>query len=225
MNLRTRLLLSVVVVCCCAADDTDASMIFYADLSGDQEVGPVVTDASGTGTFVLNDDETELSYSVEIFGLDIGNIRTPEDDDNIARAHIHAAPAGLNGGVVFGVLDPQHDQDDRIIFINDGDAGSIVLEGIWDVADEANGAQSLASQLANLKSSGLYFNVHTPANPGGEIRGQIIPIPEPSTVTLGALAAFGTAMLIRRRKRTAGSPTPRLPHGLARIERRRSRRR
>jgi len=195
------MLLAGCVAFCCAANSANAATIFLADLTGDQEVpNPVVTNAYGTGTFILSDDQTELSYSVEIYGLDIGDIRTPEPDDNITGTHLHNAPAGANGPVVFGMIGPQHDVVDRKITINDGNAGSIVLEGIWNVADEAEGADALANQIGNLLSGDIYINVHTPGNGGGEIRGQLYVIPEPAAVGLAGLAVLGIAAARRRRR-------------------------
>jgi hypothetical protein len=43
----------------------------------------------------------------------------------------------------------------------------------------------------------LYFNAHTSANPGGEIRGNLVP--EPATIGLFALGAVGVLLLARRR--------------------------
>jgi hypothetical protein len=53
-------------------------------LSGSEEVPPVTTSATGTGTITVNDDKT-VSGSV-----------TTKDVTGVA-AHIHIAPAGKNG--------------------------------------------------------------------------------------------------------------------------------
>jgi hypothetical protein len=66
--------------------------------------------------------------------------------------HIHEAPAGTNGGVAFNLSPPA------------AAAGSVIdLQFV-----------PTAQQVANGKANGWYFNLHTAANPGGEIRGQII---------------------------------------------------
>lgn len=67
---------------------------------------------------------------------------------NVTAAHFHRAPAGSNGGV---------------------------LEGLNGGPDDYCGVSRRldAVELAAAKADGLYFNVHTTANPGGEIRGQI----------------------------------------------------
>jgi len=67
-------------------------------------------------------------------------------------AHIHAAPAGKNGP--------------PIITLTKG------ADGEWKVPAEA---KLTDEQYAAFKSGGLYVNVHSAANKGGEIRGQLKP--------------------------------------------------
>jgi hypothetical protein len=67
-------------------------------------------------------------------------------------AHIHEAEAGKNGGVI-------------IPLTKNGDNG-------WSVPA---GAKLTDAQFDAYKKGGLYVNVHSAANPGGEIRGQIKP--------------------------------------------------
>jgi hypothetical protein len=109
------------------------------DLSGDQEVPKVTTQAKGNGTITIGDDK-----SVK------GSVTT----SNIAgtAAHIHEAEAGKNGGVI-------------IPLTKNGDNG-------WTVPA---GAKLTDAQFDAYKKGNLYVNVHTAANPGGEIRGQIKP--------------------------------------------------
>lgn len=73
-------------------------------------------------------------------------------------AHIHNGAAGVNGPVV--------------IPLSAGGPGEWTGSGTLTPA-----------QVAALTSGNNYVNVHTPANPGGEIRGQIV---EPSTTRLVA---------------------------------------
>lgn len=142
---------------------------YVATLSGAQEVPGVVTGASGSATLTLNAAQDTLTYNITLVGVDLDGMQTPMDaTDDVIAMHIHAAPAGINGGVVFGLINPGHDLDDLVI-----DAAAGTVSGAWEATDN-NGNATLASQLAALNADGLYFNVHTVANQGGEIRGQII---------------------------------------------------
>lgn len=88
-------------------------------------------------------------------------------------AHIHVAPAGADGPVIVPLTQdpaaPSH----------------------WSAVKAPVTDQQLADYAANL----WYANVHTPDNPEGEVRGQIVPNPAPPpdaqapTVTLGSVPA------------------------------------
>ena len=118
------------------------SSIAFADqvkLSGDQEVPPVKTSASGSGTIMVNPDMT-VSGSVNTTGV-AGT-----------AAHIHSGAMGKNGPVA-------------VPLTKSGDAG-------WSVPA---GAKLTADQYKAYKAGELYVNVHSAANKGGEIRGQLKP--------------------------------------------------
>ncbi|MDH4124488.1 MAG: CHRD domain-containing protein [Gammaproteobacteria bacterium] len=72
--------------------------------------------------------------------------------DQATASHIHTAAAGQNGPVLVPLTQ---------------DAGNL---GHWSASAALD-----AASLGDYKAGGLYVNVHTPTNPGGEIRGQIIP--------------------------------------------------
>jgi len=85
-------------------------------------------------------------------GTVVAHVNTSGVDDATA-AHLHDGYAGTNGGVAIGLTQ---------------DTANVAL---WSAVD----APADAGQLAALNSGRLYVNVHTPANPGGEIRGQVTP--------------------------------------------------
>ncbi len=87
-------------------------------------------------------------------GTVIAHTNTSGVDDATA-AHLHDGYAGTNGGVAIGLTQ---------------DPGDVAH---WSTID----APIDAAQLAALSSGRYYINVHTPANPGGEIRGQVAPAP------------------------------------------------
>ncbi len=184
------------------ARPAEAVTRFRAIIENEQEVAnpPVpnqVPESGGMGVFELNDAMTALSYDITLFGLDIDGLQTPNNpNDNAARFHIHAAAAGQNGGIQFGMKDPNHDVDDLVINPVTGR-----ITGVWD-GTEGNGT-TLAAQLPNLFANGLYFNVHTPDFTGGEIRGQIILVPEPGTCDVMRRSRATALVGFARRRRVA----------------------
>lgn len=132
---------------------------FRAHLTGAQEVPSVNTRARGEAQFRLSQDGTELSYR-----LIVANI------ENVLMAHIHLAAAGVNGPVVVWLY-PDGPPPQLI----EGRFSGVLAEGVI-TADDLVGLladESLDALIDELTSGGAYVNVHTTANPGGEIRGQI----------------------------------------------------
>jgi Ca2+-binding RTX toxin-like protein len=84
----------------------------------------------------------------------------------------------MNGSVVFGQINPAHDNDDLVVAPNAD--GSWTVSGRWETTDPAvMPITTFASQLgaAAIGSEvNLYFNAHTTAFPMGEIRGQWVAI-------------------------------------------------
>ena len=147
---------------------TSAQTDFIANLSAGQVVGGTTSMATGAAMMTLNAAQDTLTYSFLLAGLDLDGLQTPMDStDDVTAMHFHAAPAGVNGGVVFGQIAPNHDLDDLVI---DPVAGTLM--GVWEETDSV----TLSSQLANLLAEGLYLNVHTTMYPGGAIRGQVLPV-------------------------------------------------
>jgi Cu/Zn superoxide dismutase len=112
---------------------------YTALMNGFFENPEVTSEGRGLGIFELTQNEANVHFKILFTGL----------TSPVTNAHIHNAPAGSNGGVIF----------DLSSFIN-GD----LIEGNW---------QPDSAQLVALKAGELYVNVHTQNNPGGEIRGQI----------------------------------------------------
>ncbi len=141
---------------------------FVAVLEGAQEVPPVATSASGTALLTLNAAQDSLTMSVLLQGLDLDGMQTADANDNVVGLHIHRASPGANGPVVFGLVSPNSDADGDLML--DPAAGS--ASSVWDGSEGAG--STLAAELNELLTGGLYLNVHTTAHGGGEIRGQIL---------------------------------------------------
>jgi|GEM_PF-2658899 len=184
---------------------TEASTIFHATMTFNQEVPTVPTfeGASGIATFVLNDAQNALSYDVLITGLNFPPGSPPGPND-MTRLHIHRGPAGVAGPIVFGMIEtatpppiPQSDLDDLVI---DASPGLIHVTGVWDGL-EGNAGATLAGELGNLFSGNLYINAHTGDHAAGEIRG-LIAVPAPPSLLLIAVTIAGAAGVALRRRIT-----------------------
>ncbi len=79
-----------------------------------------------------------------------------------------------------------------------GHAGTIV--GSVNLVPLQSGGYTVAQQLSDLENGLWYVNVHTSTFPGGEIRGQILPVPEPSTLALAGLGLGGLLIWKLRRR-------------------------
>ena len=149
--------------------DDDAGN-FAAVLTGGQEVTPVVSDAFGRASLELSTVSDRLLITIELVGLDLDGNQTADPSDDVVGLHIHRAAAGRNGPVVFGMINPNNDLNGDLVI--DAENGAVTVG--WDAA-EGNGT-TLLDELDDLLAGNLYFNVHTPENATGEIRGQILPI-------------------------------------------------
>src|SRR4051794_24940749 len=159
----------------------------------------------GTATFVLNDAMTAMTMSVTVSNLDFTGSQTPDSNDNLVAAHIHASPTAsltVNAPVVWGFFGSPFNDDnpnDRVVTpFSSGVGGTIT--GKWD-APEGNNT-ILADQLANILSGHSYINFHTVQFGGGETRGFLQAVPEPSAVLLlsvGFVSLLGIGMQGRRK--------------------------
>jgi hypothetical protein len=160
-----------------------ADTIFTANLTGSTETPPNLSPATGFGTFVLNDAQTALTLDIDYSGL-IGG--------PLSGAHFHIGPPGIAGPIVRGVD------------ISTATSPSGSLLDLWTASD----VQPLTPTLvAALFAGDIYFNIHTtdgipPDFPGGEIRDQLRPVPEPASSLLFGLGFVGLWVLARMQRRT-----------------------
>ena len=167
---------------------------FSASLDGLQvhplDGGPSGSTATGKAFLVLDTTTNTLQYELQFDGLDIVTDSSDRNDPNdITAIHFHIGPTGGKGPHalnIFGFGHHAHIRHDDADMTFDSDNESIL--GIWDDSDltytgeggtkEPFDSDSLTNQLANLLEENLYIQVHTNANPTGDIRGQVIPVEE-----------------------------------------------
>ena len=128
--------------------------------SGEQEVPSVTTDTSASVELEFDAGYTKVDYTLHI-----------EDGVGVTQAHLHCAPAGTNGPVVaflYGKI------DDGVDFEDDEVVGTIE-NGDISPQEDCGGVplNNVASLYHAIRQGYIYVNVHTIANPGGEVRGQL----------------------------------------------------
>jgi hypothetical protein len=128
-------------------------------LTGAEENPVRETDAQGQAIFQVNDDSTAISYK-----LIVANI------ENVTQAHIHLAPAGVNGGIV-AWLYPAAPPSQLIPGRTQGTLGEGEITAASLVGSLSG--SPLSALLDAMRNGGAYVNVHTSQFPPGEIRGQI----------------------------------------------------
>jgi hypothetical protein len=186
--------------------------LLTANLTHDQESNhdPLLTSTGdprplsfGTAVFLLNDAQTQMSFSATIFNIDVTGTQTPDPNDNLVNAHIHVgAPPGQNAPVrwgFFGTPDNDNNPDQLVVtpFAN-GVGGT--FSSIWDLP-EGNAGTTLAGNLPGVLSGLSYINFHTVQFGGGEIRGQInIPDGGATGLLLGSAVAGLITVRSRQRK-------------------------
>lgn len=146
---------------------------YLAVLLGSNEVAAGDPDGFGTATMSIDNVANTISWSILAL-----NIELP-----LAGAHIHAAPAGVNGPVIVNF------------------SGELSGSGLFDA--------DLAS-ITPANAADFYVNLHTASFPAGAIRGQLQyittvnpPIPEPGTYALLLAGLAGVAAVVRRQRPAA----------------------
>jgi hypothetical protein len=145
--LSVAVLMSTVFFTSCDKDDDDNPVVTSNNtMSGSQEVPAVATTATGSINLSYNKSTKQLTYTVTWNGL----------SGPATAMHFHGpAVAGVSAGVLIGVTGFTA-------------AASGNATGTLTVPNTGTALET------DLLAGKWYFNVHTAANPSGEIRGQIV---------------------------------------------------
>jgi hypothetical protein len=134
---------------------------FVADLNSANEPSlKAPSQATGTATFTVSGGRITLTSLVV------------QNMDSVTASHIHLGAAGVAGGIAVPLL-ALNPPSGHI------GAGQTLVSSLPITAATVVGISgappiSLDSLLVLFNNAGAYVNVHTRANPAGEIRGQLV---------------------------------------------------
>lgn len=178
-----------------------APMSFGAILLGSNEVPSNASPGIGDAFIVIDPVANTMLVDVTFSGL-LGTT---------TASHIHCclASPGLTGasvgvatttptfpGFPLGVTNGSYSQTFDMTLASS--YNSAFIASTFDPAHTVAGAE--AALFAGIESDESYLNIHTTVVPGGEIRGILVPVPEPVTWTLFGAGLAGTAAVRRRKK-------------------------
>lgn len=180
--MKTRLLTSTLLLACALWAQAQGTLQFHATLTGSQVVPPNSDSTVGRGDFWLSDGL--LNFQVDIPAITF---------TAMSGAIYGPATPGADGPLLFDLGGP---------FLTPGSSqGEPPAYRFFSPFDGLLGAGpfSLTFEQINELQSGLwYVEITSFEMPGGQLRGQILLVPEPSTFALIGLS--GLMMLVWRSK-------------------------
>ncbi len=156
-------------------------IMYAAELRGSKETPPNSSNAFGSSLVTLDSINSTLAFEVATSGI-----------SGPTASHIHRGAAGVAGPVIINFATSPAQ------FLNGRVSGSGAISTLQSSSFLASDLTALASPST---ANGFYVNVHSPAFPGGEIRGQLVPaqevdVPVAGHVTNGIGQTFITDLRI-----------------------------
>lgn len=174
-----------------------SSQTFTAVLNGSQENPPVATNGTGNGTATFDATTNMLAVHVDFTGLNgvttdshIHCCTTTNLNTSVAIGFTSTFPLGVSSGNYNNTFD----------LLNPATYTSGFLTSSGGTAAQARDRliAAFSADPNNPASVRAYFNIHTTTTGSGEIRGNIRPVPEPTSWSC-MLVGLVTAALRRRR--------------------------
>ncbi|HEU4995583.1 MAG TPA: CHRD domain-containing protein [Gemmatimonadaceae bacterium] len=139
---------------------------FTTALAGaNEKPNAVTTTAAGTTNLTIVDTNT-IRVQTLVSAI-----------DSVTVAHIHAGDPSIAGPIMVFLVGPFSATQ----LVARGPGGTSTLNGVLSHVDIVRGITNFSglftfdSLMTRIKAGTAYANVHTRKNPGGEIRGQLLP--------------------------------------------------
>jgi len=191
-NMKTKILTLFACTMLSATSANAVPIIYQADLTGSQEVGPNGSTATGHAIVTIDTDTDSLRVQLSFAGLTGGNA---------TAAHIHCCSGpGVNSTVAVGF--PGFPSATSGAFDQTFNLGSSATYNatFFNNAGGGSAAGAEAALAAGLAAGKAYVNIHNAEFPGGEIRGDLPAVPAPASL---ALLGVGLTTLVAVRRRRA----------------------
>ena len=132
---------------------------WVAYLSGAEAVPRTASRGTGMASFEINAARTGIAYY-----LSVGDIQ------NVQMAHIHIGAPGIAGPVAVWLYPAAPPP-----VLLQGAVSGMIGQGTFTAANFTGplAGQQMSALLNAIAAGNAYVNVHTTANPGGEIRGLV----------------------------------------------------
>jgi hypothetical protein len=178
---------------------TAHAQIYDAILTGPAESPPNASPGTGFAEVSVNLATHMLAVHVNFTGLVAGttasHVHAPTAVPFLGTAGVATQTPTFSGfplGVTSGTYDNTFD---------------MTLTTTWNPAYvTANGGTAAGAETAfeaALAAGEAYLNIHTTTFPGGEIRGFLLPVPEPDTIALGIAGGLALSFMARRARRSS----------------------
>jgi hypothetical protein len=165
---------TVLLALLCATAFAQGTFQYHVNLSGTNAVPPNGSQMPAFGDFNVVNGSIQGYVSVKTpYWTDVTSMRVFR---STSSTQLGTPLYDFTPGTIFAPID--------------GDPGSRQ----YDINQAMSG-----TDLADLNSGFWWVNVATTAFPNGEIRGQILSVPEPSTLALGGLSLCATLLFLRKR--------------------------
>jgi CHRD domain-containing protein/PEP-CTERM motif-containing protein len=163
-------------------------------MSGPAESPPNASPGTGSALIIIDSTANTLNIASETFsGLTSGT----------TASHIHCCTAVAGAGTV-GVATQVPTFSGFPLGVTSGSYSMLfdmTQASTWNpafiTASGGTPADAEAALVAGAVAGKAYLNIHTTQFPGGEIRGFLVPVPEPGTLTF-AIAALAGLFLVSR---------------------------